>query len=55
MNQPEHVLIVDDDAEIRHLLRDYLMRHGMRAEAVGDGRAMRTALRNGRYDLVFST
>lgn len=52
MDRPEHILIVDDDAEIRHLLRDYLTRHGMRAEAVGDGQAMRTALRNGRYDLV---
>lgn len=52
MDRPEHVLIVDDDAEIRHLLRDYLTRNGMRADAVGDGQAMRMALRNGRYDLV---
>ena len=52
MDRPEHILIVDDDAEIRHLLRDYLTRNGMRADAVGDGRAMRTALSNGRYDLV---
>ena len=52
MGRSEHILIVDDDAEIRNLLRDYLTRNGMRAEAVGDGRAMRTALRNGRYDLV---
>jgi two-component system OmpR family response regulator len=52
MDRPEHVLIVDDDAEIRHLLRDYLTRNGMRAEAVADGQAMRMALRNGSYDLV---
>lgn len=52
MDRPEHILIVDDDAEIRHLLRDYLTRNGMRADAVGDGRAMRTALSTGRYDLV---
>jgi two-component system OmpR family response regulator len=52
MNRPEHILIVDDDAEIRSLLRDYLERNGMRAEAVADGRGMRTALQTGRFDLV---
>ncbi len=52
MDRPERILIVDDDAEIRHLLRDYLARNGMRAEAVADGRAMRAALQQGRYDLV---
>jgi two-component system, OmpR family, response regulator len=52
MDRPEHILIVDDDAEIRQLLRDYLERHGMRAQAVADGRGMRAALENGRFDLV---
>jgi two-component system OmpR family response regulator len=52
MNRPEHILIVDDDAEIRSLLRDYLERNGMRAEAVADGNGMRTALQRGRFDLV---
>ena len=52
MNRPEHILIVDDDAEIRNLLRDYLERNGMRAEAVADGHGMRTALQRGRFDLV---
>ena len=52
MNRPEHILIVDDDAEIRSLLRDYLERHGLRAEAVADGRAMRSKLQDGRFDLV---
>ncbi len=52
MDRPEHILIVDDDAEIRTLLRDYLERNGMRAEAVADGRAMRAAIANGRFDLV---
>ncbi len=52
MDRPEHILIVDDDAEIRQLLQDYLTRNGMRADAVGDGRAMRAALNSGRYDLV---
>jgi two-component system OmpR family response regulator len=52
MSRPEHILIVDDDAEIRSLLRDYLERNGMRAEAVADGRGMRAALQRGRFDLV---
>lgn len=52
MPHPEHILIVDDDAEIRSLLRDYLERNGLRATAVADGRAMRTALANGHFDMV---
>jgi DNA-binding response OmpR family regulator len=52
MPRAEHILIVDDDAEIRTLLRDYLERNGLRATAVGDGRTMRAALEAGRYDLV---
>ena len=52
MHNPEHILVVDDDAEIRTLLRDYLERNGLRATAVVDGRAMRAALERGRFDLV---
>src|SRR3970040_2816932 len=52
MDRPEHILIVDEDAEIRSLLRDYLERQGMRAQAVADGRGMHAALENGRFDLV---
>ncbi len=52
MQSPEHILIVDDDAEIRTLVRDYLARNGLRATAVPDGRAMRAALEKGRFDLV---
>jgi two-component system OmpR family response regulator len=52
MTQPEHILIVDDDAEIRTLLRDYLERNGLRATAVADGHGMRAALDTGRFDLV---
>ena len=52
MDRPEHILIVDDDAEIRSLLREYLERNGMRAQAVADGRGMRAALDDGRFDLV---
>src|SRR3970282_1312170 len=52
MPNSEHILVVDDDAEIRTLLRDYLERNGLRATAVADGRGMRAALDTGRFDLV---
>lgn len=49
---PDHVLIVDDDAEIRTLLATYLGRNGFKVSAVGDGRAMWRALEGARFDLV---
>jgi two-component system OmpR family response regulator len=52
VQRPEHILIVDDDSEIRSLLRDYLERNGLRATAVADGRGMRAALADGQFDLV---
>lgn len=45
-------LIVDDDPEIRELLRDYLAGYGIRTDCVGDGGAMRTALAARRPDVV---
>jgi two-component system, OmpR family, response regulator len=36
MNQRPHILVIEDDVEIRSLLRDYLAREGFRVEA-GDG------------------
>jgi len=52
MQRTENILIVDDDVEIRHLLRDYLERNGLHATAVADGRAMRAALAKRQFDLV---
>jgi two-component system OmpR family response regulator len=52
MNTPDHVLIVDDDAEIRSLLSQYLQKNGLRVTAVADGRAMWQALDAGRIDLI---
>ena len=49
---PDHILVVDDDREIRALLSDYLERQGLRCTAVADGRQMRAALETGRHDLV---
>jgi len=52
MDRPDHILIVDDDAEIRSLLVRYLEKNGQRATAVADGRAMWQALDRGSFDLV---
>ncbi|MDP2794761.1 MAG: response regulator [Sulfurisoma sp.] len=51
-NAPEHLLVVDDDREIRRLLGEYLDQAGYRVTSVGDGRAMRRALEGNRIDLV---
>jgi two-component system OmpR family response regulator len=52
MDTQDHILVVDDDAEIRSLLGDYLRRNGYRATAVPDGKAMWTALSRGKVDLI---
>jgi two-component system, OmpR family, response regulator len=52
MERSDHILIVDDDADIRSLLTRYLERNGLRATAVGDGRAMWRALDSGAIDLI---
>jgi two-component system OmpR family response regulator len=49
----DHILIVDDDREIRELLTTYLERNGLRVTAVPTGRHMRTALETaGPFDLI---
>ena len=52
MDAPDHILIVDDDAEIRNLLSSYLGKNGCRTTAVAEGRAMWKALRDNQIDLV---
>jgi two-component system, OmpR family, response regulator len=52
MDTPDHILIVDDDAEIRSLLRQYLEKNGLRVTAVAEGRGMWQALADARCDLV---
>lgn len=47
-----HILIVDDDREIRELLTQYLERNDFHATAVADGAAMRSALKKSHYDLL---
>ncbi len=52
MDNQDHILIVDDDADIRSLLGTYLQKNGMRATTAADGRAMWQALERGRFDLI---
>jgi two-component system OmpR family response regulator len=52
MSETTTVLIVDDDEEIRELLRTYLAGFSIRAETVGDGVAMREAMTRTRFDVI---
>jgi two-component system OmpR family response regulator len=52
MDAPDHILIVDDDGEIRSLLSQYLTKNGLRVTAAADGRGMWQALEAGRIDLI---
>jgi two-component system OmpR family response regulator len=52
MARTPHILIVDDDAEIRDLLARFLKKHEMRVETAADGRAMAKAMEAARFDLV---
>jgi len=53
MSTQDHVLVVDDDAEIRGLLTQYLEKNGYRVTAVAEGKAMWAALESGaRVDIV---
>ncbi len=52
MSQQDHILIVDDDRDIRELLADYLEKQGLRCTTAADGREMKTALTQHRIDLI---
>ena len=52
MSERPHVLIVDDDREIRGLLAQYLEKHDFRTTAVADGREMRRTLERAHVDLL---
>ena len=52
MPTQDHILVVDDDAQIRSLLSEYFEKNGYRVTAVGDGRGMRAALKGAQPDIV---
>ena len=52
MSERPHVMIVDDDREIRGLLAQYLEKHDFRTTTVADGREMRRILERSHVDLL---
>ncbi len=52
MVQTPHILVIDDDREIRDLLARFLEKQSMRVTAVRDGKEARRAWLNGHYQLV---
>ncbi|WP_322104410.1 response regulator [Paraburkholderia sp. J41] len=48
----DHILIVDDDPSIRHLLRDYLREMGYEASVAANGAQMRQVMHASRVDLI---
>ena len=51
-NATPHLLVVDDDREIRDLLGKFLKKHGYRVTTARDGKDMRRALADWQIDLV---
>lgn len=52
MNEPPHILVVDDHREIRDAVTRYLEKNGMRATSARDAVDMDAKLANGKYDLI---
>ena len=53
MNTPQdHLLVVDDDPEIRHLLKTYLKKNGYQVTTAAEGNGMWMALDQARIDLI---
>lgn len=50
--ETSHILIVDDDREIRDLLGRFLTKHGYRVSTARDGKEMRRVLADWRIDLI---
>ncbi len=52
MDSKKHILVVDDNGEIRSLLGRYLDQHGYSVSLADGGQAMRAVLKRGPVDLV---
>jgi two-component system OmpR family response regulator len=52
MSAMDHILIVDDDRDIRDLLSEYLQKQGYRTTVAADGRAMRAVLARNEPTLI---
>ena len=47
-----HILIVDDESDVRDLLRKFLTRRGYEVDTACDGKAALEAVRSGEPDIV---
>jgi len=52
MTDSPHILVVDDDREIRDLLSKFLVQHGLRVITAADGPEMHQALKDWNFDLI---
>ncbi len=52
MDERRHILVVDDDIEMRALLSNFLSRHGYRVSVAPNGAVMTQMLGSARIDLV---
>jgi two-component system, OmpR family, response regulator len=52
MSIPRHILVVDDDADLRQMVADYLGDYDLRVTGAPDGAAMRDAMAREVVDLV---
>ena len=52
MSIPRHILVVDDDADLRQMVADYLNDYDLRVTGAADGPAMRVAIAHEVVDLV---
>ncbi|VAW17192.1 Two-component transcriptional response regulator, LuxR family [hydrothermal vent metagenome] len=52
MNEQAHILVVDDDREIRELVARYLSKHGLRVRTAAEGRQMAKEMSNWSFDLI---
>jgi two-component system, OmpR family, response regulator len=52
MEQADHILVVDDDRDIREMIAAYLRKNGLRASVVANGREMRAVLDVSPIDLI---
>ncbi|MHA6641677.1 response regulator [Mesorhizobium sp. A623] len=52
MKTDPHILIVDDDRDIRELLQEFFHKRGLRASVAADGIEMEAAMRRAPVDLI---
>ncbi|MFC4314320.1 response regulator [Steroidobacter flavus] len=52
MSHIDHILVVDDDLDIRQMVGDYLRKNGLRTSLAANGREMRAVLETSDVDLI---